>query len=313
MTLKQIATIPRIIGIILILFAAYLLKFSPQNTIQAGLIAIVGIILAVTKNDSAKKHFKGFIDTFRLKSEFAKIMAYDAGFWVLVALLAFGFISVMKGPYAQLQGIQLTQESITSGALEQYNGIIQSFLTTAVIALIVLWLLIVTAYSLSRGFIWLTLLEKPARASARADQPTRKSALPLHKPFFVRFGILNLVWCIAWLVLGILVYRSLIASAAPIFFIALILLYLHITTVVHYAYTKHRAFGKSIAEGFGTGIGKFGSFVQPYCYIFIIQIILTNLLKLAQGGLILTATFIAYFVFMAWYRIYMRNILRRIV
>jgi hypothetical protein len=222
-------------------------------------------------------------------------MAYDAGFWVLVLLLAFGFMSVMKGPYAQLQGIQLTQESITSGALEQYNGIIHNFLTTAVIALIVLWLLIVTAYSLSRGFIWLTLLEKPT-----------------HKPFFVRFEILNLVWCIAWSGLGILVYRSLIASAAPIFFIALILLYLHITTVVHYAYTKHRAFGKAIAEGFGTGIGKFGSFVQPYCYIFIIQIILTNLLKLVQGGLILTATFIVYFVFMAWYRIYMRNVLRRI-
>ncbi len=295
MKLKAFATIPRIIGILLILFAAYLIKFSPQNIVQAGLIAVVGLILAFAQNDSAKKHFRGFIETFRLKSEFAKIMAYDAMLCVLVLLLAFGFMSAMKGPYEQLKGLQLTQESITSGALEQYNNIIHNFLTTAVIALIVLWLLIIAAYSLSRGFIWLTLLEKQ-----------------LHKPFFVRFGILNLVWCTLWAALGFLIVTSLIQPAAPIFFVALILIYVHITTVLHYAYTKHRAFGKAIAVGFGTGIGKLGSFVQPYCYVFIIHVILSNLLKLVQGGLNLTVTFIVYFVFMAWYRIYMRNILRHI-
>lgn len=291
MNLKRAITMPRSIGIILILFAVFLIMFSPQNIIQAGLIAIVGLILALAPNDSAKKQFKNFIATFRFKPEFAKIMVYDAIFWVIAGLLSFCFTRIMKEPYAQLKALKLTQESITSGALEQYNVIIHGFLTTLIITLVVLWLLIVIAYSVSRGLVWLTLLDKKLQAR-----------------FFVRFVILNLAWCTVWGVLGFFIVISLVQITAPIFFIALLLIYTHLTTVMHNSYTKHPAFGRPIAEGFG--IGKLGRFIQPYCYIFISYLVLTQLLKLAQGGLNLTITFIAYFAFMAWYRIYMRNILR---
>ncbi len=292
--MKQLITIPRIIGLILII--AGILIYKKTGFAQIALLAIIGLILLLAPKEHSKKQFRNLLESFKLKTEFAWVMFYDAVFCVAIALLGYALYRVLMAVVQPLSQIPVAAGAkLGADNLEMYNNILGAFFTKAIIVLIAFWLLILVAYTISRGFIWLTLLNKP-----------------VHLPFFARFSLLNLVWCTAWLVLGMFFVVSMSTKPAAYVFIAMMLLYTHLTAALHYSYTKNRAFGKAMAEAFSTGIGKFKAFVIPYCYVFIVYVLLSQVLLIVSGNLMLAAAFIIFFAFMAWYRTYMRNILRRI-
>jgi len=348
--MKQLITIPRIIGLILILFAAYLLLFSPQNIIYAGfmvavglvlilapnkkvkeiitipriigattlstalqtftvlpysvpltvqiiLLAIAGLVLILAPNKPAKEGFKELITSFKLKTEFALVMVYDWVFCAAITLLGYALYRMLMAVVQPLSQIPVAAGAkLGAENLEMYNNILGAFFTKAIIVLIAFWLLIVVAYTITRGLIWLTLLDKPLRA-----------------PFFARFSLLNLIWCTLFTIITAFV---LIGKSASIFeaivFILGIVAYTHLTTILHYSYTRKRLLGQAFKDAFGIGIGSLLHFAQQYCYILIVYAVLSQLMRLIPGTIQVAITLIIFFVFMAWYRVYMRNILRRI-
>jgi len=291
MNLKKIVTLPRIIGIALIVIAA--LTFAIQGALHAALLAIAGLVLLFSPTVSAKKQWQRFLASFALTKEFALIMLYDIVFWALFAVISLVLATTMRSQMATLQGIQLGQ-GLAVSQLPAYNGIIEHFFTVAIVGLALYWLLIVAAYTLSRGLIWLTLVDKPVRAG-----------------FFARFSLLNLLWCTLWLALALFVATKVVQPTSAYALLALGILYAHLTTVLHSQYAKTRAFRTSLKDAFGIGLGRIGSFAQPYCYIFVIYVILSQLQRLAQdarGALI--ATFVIFLIFMAWYRTYLNAVIR---
>ena len=221
-------------------------------------------------------------------------MLFDILFWALLTVLALIMAAVMRNPYQQIKAMQLGG-GLTLANVEAYNVIIEHFFVSAIVAIIVFWILIVAAYTLSRGLIWLTLLNKKA--------PSK---------FFLHLFLLNLVWCTVWLALTLFFMSTLMQPLGAFAFIIMMLLYAHITTALHYSYVKSPGFAKSIRSAFGAGLGRISKFIQPYCYIFIVYVILHQLQKFAKNTLALVVAFIVFLAFMAWYRKYLRNVLRHI-
>jgi len=298
MKLKQLITVPRIIGIILIVLA--IIAYRMNRPIQSSLAALAGLALLLAPNKSAKERFKEFITSFRLKTEYAWIMFIDATMYVACALLFTALYAFTTRAVEKLQVINIG-ELLDTTTLSAYNELLSSFFTSMIIALAVFYLLCITLYTISRGIIWPILLKKPIRWQ-----------------FFLRFGLLNLLWCTVWaIVAGFFIAMMKLPIAAVALLITSILLYTHLTTVLHYSYTKNLAFGKAISEAFSTGLGRIASFIQPYCYILIIYTAISTIYTMistlsAQKGMLLTAAFILFFAFMGWYRLYMRDTLRRL-
>jgi hypothetical protein len=293
MNLKKYIIMPRIIGIVLIVIAA--LASITQGAFRAGLLAIVGLILLFSPTAHTRKQWQRFLASFAFTKEFALIILYDVVFWALLAVLSLVLAVTMRGQITSLQSIQLGQ-GLAFSQLPAYNGIIEHFFTVAIVGLLLYWLLIVASYSLSRGLIWLTLQKKDIQAG-----------------FFARFSLLNLLWCTLWLAAGLFLATKVVQPTSAYAVISLSILYVHLATVLHSQYAKTRAFGKSLKDAFGIGLGEIIHFVHPYCYISVIYVILSQLQRLVQdarGALIVA--FIIFLVFMAWYRAYLNAVIRSV-
>ncbi|MEM4239923.1 MAG: hypothetical protein QXK08_01925 [Candidatus Woesearchaeota archaeon] len=288
---KEIVTMPRIIGLVLVIIAVLSYK---RGYVQAALIAIAGLVLLFSNKEYAIRQFRAFLGSFRLKKDFVLVMFIDAAFVVLVVLLGFALYAVMMRNIAALEPIQVGA-TLTEEMLTTYNDIIGNVFMKAIIAVIIFWLIFVALYSVARSLIWLVLLGKRARLS-----------------FLARMFGISIAWCTVWFGFMVLLLANARQVTGAYLFIIMMLLYTHITTVLHYSYTKNRAIGIALKDAFGTGLGSIISFVHPYCYFFIVYVVLIQLPRLVQDKAALAVSFIVYFAFMAWYRTCMRNTLRRL-
>jgi hypothetical protein len=289
--LTKLFTMPRIIAIILIAIA---ISFYSRGAAQSIILTIAGLILLLTPKEYANRQFRLMQDSFRLKKDYAWAMFYDAAYWVALMLAGMGIIGIIMSAAEPLKGIQFGSPEALNN-LGQYTGMMQTFLIIAAIAIAVFWIINSIAYGISRSLIWLALLGKKIRAS-----------------FLLRFGLWNLAWQAGLTLIVVLLFVLLKQTMAAYALIILALLYTHITTVLHCSYAKSERFKESFVTAFKTGIGKFPAFIHPYCYMLITYILLSKILELASGKLLLSAAFLLFFIFMAWYRTYMRNILRQI-
>ena len=288
--MKRQLTVPRIIGIILLVIAG--LAYKTQGKVQVTLIALAGLVLLLTPKTLGGTRWQEFLASLKLKKHLVFIMLFDIMFWALIAILSLILANVLRGPIEQLKGIQLGA-GVAVGAIAAYNEIIESVFTTAIVTLIVFWLFVVASYTLSRGLIWLTLLNTP-----------------MQKQFFLRFCVLNLIWLTIWIAIMLFGLSTQQPKFGAVIFIILLLVYTHLTTVLHHSYARHGVMSKAVGEAFGIGLGKLGLFLHPFVYMFIIYVIISQVLRLATDNAALVVTIIIYLIFMAWYRTYMRDILR---
>jgi len=282
-------TIPRIIGIILLGLAV--LVYPRDGLSTAIWFVIAGLILLLSKKENSNKYWNKFVDSLKLKKQFGIIMLFDALFWAALVVLTLILTKVLEAPYDQLKLVQFG-DSLSLSNVAVYNTIIESFFVTTIISLIVFWLLLITIYSFSRGKIWLTLLNKKAS-----------------KGFFWRFTGLNLVWCTVWIAITLFFMSTLVQPYGAAVFIILLYLYPHLTTVLHYSYVKSPGFTKNIKKAFGIGIGNLSKFIHPYCYLFIVFVIIYQPQRFAQSNIVLGITLLGLLAFMAWYRTYLRDII----
>lgn len=284
--------VPRVIGIVLLIIAA--LVFRTQSLAHTGLLALAGLVLVLTPKKSAERHWQAFAGSFKLSKDFALIMLFDALFWAALAVLIVVLSSALQGPFASLRSIQLG-EGVSLGTIASYNTVLQGAFTTALVSLVVFWLVVLAAYSLSRGLVWLTLVRGRFQAQ-----------------FFLRFALLNLCWCTVWLALVLVALLTMQPLAGAIAFIVLLLAYVHVTTVLHASYAKSRQAGESVRAAFGRGLGALGGFIIPYAYVFLVYVIIAQVQRLIPAAAGLVVTFLVFLAFMAWYRTYLSAIVRRI-
>jgi hypothetical protein len=288
----KIISLPRIIGIVLILLAV--LAYRTQGILKAGIIGTAGLVLLLASNISAGKNWQAFVASLKPKKQFVVLMLFDMLFWTMLAILMLLFALAVKGPYEQAKAIQLG-EGITIGAIAGFNNILTTFFTTTIISLIVFLVLAIIAYSTSRGLIWTMLTNK---------KQSRK--------LFAKLCWLNLLWCTAWLAVFFLLSIGLKPVIGAYSLIIGILLYAHLTTILHREFAITGLIRQSVRASFAKGLGRISAFAQPYAYIFVVYLLLSQLLRINIGKTQVIIAFIAYLAFMAWYRTYLNIIARQV-
>lgn len=291
--LRNFVSPPRVIGVLLIIIG--LLAYKTQGFFRTSMLFVAGLVLVLAGKKLAVKYWQEFLKSFRLKKEFLYTIFFDVLFWAVLAVSVAVVARVLRTSAKELATVSL-QGRISPELISSNVAIMKSFLTTALIVVIIFWFVTIIAYSISRGLIWLNLAEQKRG----------------NWVFFVRFASLNIVWCTAWLVLALFLLTSMKQNALPYVFLLLLILYPHLTSVLHYSYVRTRWLGSAVKNAFSTGLGKIGRFVHPYCYFFVVYIIISQAQKFARGRTGLVILFLIVLAFMAWYRTYLRNVLREL-
>lgn len=271
--------IPKMLGIILLVIA-----ILSHKHIGAGSVAVlvfVGLILLISDTKKAKKEFQFFVNSFKsLDKRFAFVALCDilfiAVFFLIIPLLSSSFISNIK-PVASVRGLFY---------------LVFMFLAyfTAITSILL------AAYSFSRGFIWLIILKK------------KKSA-----GFFKRFLLLNLIW---WLIL--IVPALIFFGAKSEYFIYLVLFfvagYIHFTTFLHYDFALNMRIGLAVKKAFKLTFGSLRKFLLPYAYVLFVYFVLLQIFWFVpvDAKISFFASILFVVFFMAWFRLYMSSILKRI-
>lgn len=294
--IKKHITIPRIIGIVLVVIAALVYYTGQQGSFG---LAIAGILLIIAPTKHAQAMFDLFIQTFQNWKTIIITALYDAIYWLLV----FGTVYFLKWKVelkvAATQAMAtLSKEELlkSAAATSQTANALESFVyfifTSAALAFIFCFII----YALSRSLIWTTI----------ANQK-------INKKFILKFTGLNALWWLIWLPLFLIVIIG--SKDSPTTtkqtVTLLLLVATHFTPIVHTLYMKKHLIGHSIGNGIGWGIAKIHRFIIPYAYIFVTYVILYQVYRLAENTpWINPASMLFVVLFIAWVRTYVYEIVK---
>jgi len=288
-TMKRIKlTANRIIGLICLITGVILSMVSLGAT--SVILAFAGLAIFIGGSD---KHFVA-LRAFKLK-KFGYIVLFDAVFW-LVTVGAAWLMGRVLNARAEALKLQIDPTSIAANAAAQ-SSLMKNFFVLMVVLVIVYIVVELIAYTFFRGLIWLTILNK---------KPPKK--------FFVRFFGANTVWWLIWFLPALFILGGLKQEFTMIAFPILFVLYLHLTTLFHYTYVVTKSFKKAIKTAFSTGFGSIHKFIVPYSFVFLMYFVLLHLyLFLPQEGIeSFIATLIFVILYLAWYRLYIAEILKQL-
>ncbi|MBN1644466.1 hypothetical protein JW851_00300 [Candidatus Woesearchaeota archaeon] len=239
-----------------------------------------------------QRTFTEFLASFKDKN-IIWVFSYDICFLLTAGILAKAASKLMS---TQLARLGLTNvQSLTPEIISQQLGAIKTLAITFFIIIIIFYLLLILDYALFRAWIWTKLLnQKPTKA------------------FVKRFFILNLIWATGWVTL----FGIGATILTPEYYVYMLgigtILYIHLTTVLHHSFAWKQEIKRAIGKAFTTGIGHTGLFFIPYIYIIIIYIILTKAFTLIPEQIQYPAIFLIIIIFMAWYRVYMNQVIKNI-
>ncbi|MBI4016412.1 MAG: hypothetical protein HY363_01840 [Candidatus Aenigmarchaeota archaeon] len=212
----------------------------------------------------------------------------DALYWFLTFLIATTAKNFLTSEVYKLQPavpnpallVNDTAAAVTISTIRWY------FIDSALIILSAFLLQIIT-YSACKGLIWLILLDK---------KPT--------KEYFIGFLKLNLFWWLLWLTPLLAILLGLKASFfAPVAVIAFII-YLHLTSILHIAFTEKQNIKKALTKTFVLGIGKAHHFALPYTLGIAFYLVLSQVFRLLpQDQKSMLAAGIMFLIFyLTWFR-----------
>ena len=291
-------TMPRIIGILCIIIAAFL-YFRGMGFFS---IAIAGIILLVAQTKHAQESFDKFIETFTQWKIIIITALYDALYWMLVFASVYFYqwrLNLLAG--TTKDGVVLDKQAMLTNPdiLNQNVEVLQTLFVFLFAGAIILIIFTLITYTLSRGMIWTTLADK---------KPNKK--------FFLRFLGLNSLWWLIWL--PFLIISGLATKQAPAAqntAILFIMIAAYFTPILHTLFVSGRKIGESIGNAFAIGISKLFKFVVPYTLAFIVYIIIYQLFRIVptQQKMIFAASMLLVVLYFAWLRTYLYQIIKKLV
>ena len=234
-----------------------------------------------------------FKDSFKLDITFIKVIIFDLLFYVIL-IPSFFVVGILLNKWAQKMDLDMLNQQILTKSAEEIQALtsqVQSFIAILIITVVILVLIILAAWSLSRGLIYTTLLKKK-----------------LTKGYFLKFMLLNLIIGIVALIL--LIFFSVIVNAIPpaiYLFYAVVLIAGYLSVLMCVLFTKKNKIFNSIVKGFSEGAIKLKKLIIP-CVLILVVFIILSLISFLLGRAQLTITpyisLLIFVIFMAWARIY---------
>lgn len=237
------------------------------------------------------KSLKELLHSFKEKKIILAFI-YDAVFILVAGIILKAASQILL---KRMNALGITQAT-TPELMVQNMALMKQFMYTTGITAILLYIVLLAAYTISRGMIWTKIQDKQ-----------------LTKKYLLKFGLLNLVWIPAW----ILAFALLITITNQEYYkwimIVLGIAYIHLTTILHHTFTHKNEIGNAVQKAFSTGLGRIHKIILQYIYIIIIFIAIGQILSIATqaayGKISITASStigIAVLVlFLAWYRTYL--------
>ena len=272
-------SITRIIGIVLLVVSMLAHKYIG---VSIALLVIAGLIMLISDKKIAKKQLNIFRRSFK---EVRHKRYYVIALYDILCLGVFFLIAPMFSNWFVAKMNTLTANNIFS------------LLFLLLVYLFAVTLLLIVAYSVFKGLIWLQVMKK--KVSAR---------------FLKRFFLLNLCW---WLILLIPIFIFVLGAKQEYLFYSVILfaiLYVHFTSIMHYVFTNDLRIGKAIKQAFAITFNNIRQFLLPYSYIILVYFIILQIFWIVPktANIMLFASILFIVFFLAWYRLYLSEILRRI-
>jgi hypothetical protein len=257
---------------------------AAHNYLGSFVVAVVlaGLVLIIFPKKKASREFSRFLKSFKLVNKrFVLIAFYD-----MLCLSVFFFVVPLFSAWftKSIAGVA----SVSSLLYVLFLLWIYFFAVT---------LILLVAYSVFKGLIWLAILKK--KPCAR---------------FFKRFFLLNLCW---WLVLVIPFFITVFGVKQYYLFYAVVffaVVYTHLTSVMHYVFTRDFLVGRALKQAFVTGLVRIKDFLVPYSFIVIVYLVLLQVFWFVPKDTktMLFASLLFTVFFLAWYRLYLSLVLRRL-
>jgi len=242
-----------------------------------------------------KKFFKDFADSFKPKISWLYIILFDLLFYGITVLLVKGVGSYLAG---KSNAINLPViEDLTALTAEQVQPIasqVQSLVISTILLSILIFVVILGTWSLSRGLIYSILLKKE-----------------FNKKSFKKFILLNLfLFVVITIILTFftaigLILQELVLSYRYVFYLVFLVIayYLSINYII---FTKHNKVFESIGKALEFGTKNMPKLLIPCLLILIVSLILTNIQPFLGIPLAIApfVSLIVFVIFMAWARIY---------
>ncbi len=247
------------------------------------------------------KYFKQtlsiFVSSFIVGPSFVYSALADALYWFLTFLTAVVAKNFIIAAMYRLGPANLTPAILMDPAVAaQTLSTMRWFFISIAFVLFALFLVELIVYSACKGFVWLVLLG-------------RKPSWQFFKGFFK----LNLTWWLLWIVPVIVLFFGLKPEFFPYVAVVILVLYLHLTGLLHIAYTKTLSIRKAFAEAFGTGI-RLHYYILPYTLAFAVYWLAVQLFRFLpqEQRTMLVAAIIFVIFFLAWFRGFLLRLITKI-
>ena len=235
--------LPKFIGVLLIILA--IVGYYSQELIGAIISFIAGLILILAPKKISLSSLDKFVKSFRFDKRHLFVIAYDALFYVSVFIISFILSALTNFQMAKMGLMQLDPASLANTEILQSNIKLTQVFFISLLAYIVIFLLILcVVYTIFKGLIWLTLLKK-------------KSSYKLFKKFFFT----NLIWMAIWIIPALLAILGLKPGFFTFIIILELILYLHLTSILHYTFAKTGDLKKAYSKVLPIGFGKIHLFI----------------------------------------------------
>ncbi len=226
----------------------------------------------------------------------------DIIFYVLIAIVFIAFGSYLVSISA---GFPLMQpELLQPEQLEPYDDMFASLIVKVLVSVSILFIVINALTAVAKGTIWQYVLKKKLEV----------------KDYFKLAGLNALMLLLFILVILMLPIKfidptsnaSLIGYAVFVNLMTLVLL--HFSIIVYYKFVSLKKFFTAIKEGFLVGI-KVHRFIFPYLLSIVVLFVLglvTVPLQLLGDVVNLVVSTILLLIFMAWFRFYIAEVIKRV-
>jgi len=251
-----------------------------------------------------KESGSNFANTFRrLDRTIFLVVVYDIVFFLSLAAVYRKYSSLMikaAGPILEISIDDMT--FVTKQAAQSYLSTLHMFYVRMALYAVLFFLIMVAIYALTNMLIW----------SAITSTDIRKQ-----KPgFFIRYSILNLVWCAVWALLYVLVVWSVRTGVVGYWLVAMALLYGHITSLVYISFFRRKKAGSAVKSAFSAGFARLQHFIVPYILAALVFVLLNIIVMPFQRAYITqvtTVNFIIFLFYFAWLRIYIHSFAKGLV
>lgn len=262
----KLLTKTRMMGIALLLIAilAYFTK-------QKGMITIfiASAILLLAPNKHAEKSLDKLILVIKNWKTILMTALYDSIFWAISIAALFWTQYQIQTKIQNIPTLtNFNKESLANPALAPAQAAgMETFVWYILKIAAILAILIFTAYTISRLFIWITIAKQK-----------------LNKKLAIHFSILNLLWWIIWAIPFVLITLAVGKTSTGVkeTYALLFGLYAYFAPILHTNFMKTHKKSKSIGNAFAWGITKIHKFILPYTYVFVIYFIVYQLFRFIQ-------------------------------